>query len=130
MIKKLLLLFILVVWLFSCKKDDENNCGYDALGEGRAVFCSDTVAVGDTIFVTLVWENTIPCQNEFGFMEIINGNERTIALRTRIDACNCDNSDSGVTYRTYKFIAPTVGIQIIKTYKKANFYEIDTVVVL
>lgn len=127
--KKPLYFALLILSLHSCKKDNENNCSYNSFGEGRYVFCPDTVAVGDTITVTFMWENTIDCQKELGFTDTINGNIRTIALETQIDNCNCDNSEAGVSYQNYAFIAPHTGIQIIKTYKKPGVYETDTVIV-
>ena len=128
--KYYLLIFTIII---SCKKDKTETkptgCAYDSFGEGRFVFAPDSVKVDSAIIIGQLFENHTACQISNGYSVQVNGNFREIKLKTIIDTCNCDNSQTGDTYRDYSFSSSSVGIQIVRTQTKPGSYEQDTIVV-
>jgi len=131
---RLLICLMLTAAFTSCTKDKINtpaDCAYSTTGEGRYSFVNppDSAMVDSLITVTLLWENNTPCQLFQGFNAQISGNSRKIVILTKVDTCNCNNSDFGASLRSYIFSVPYPGIQIVRIETQPLVFQTDTIVV-
>lgn len=132
--KNVLILFLLSVIFYSCKKEtiehpQNNTCPLLKAGNARYMFSPDSVALNSNISITFVYENGIPCQKFSDFLSNTSNSTTTVSINTTIDTCNCVTNYSP-TFLEFSYMAPsTPGHSIIQLTYLNLVQHADTIIV-
>lgn len=108
-----IVLIFSVLFLFSCKKQIDKNCFFDAIAPVISVEGSKTALVNEEIDLTITYK----CQNgngHFGNLEETNlGNTTQISVIAKYEGCN-QTDELPVLKTSYKFKKSQAGTYELK----------------
>lgn len=108
----LILSFLLLV-IFSCSKEPENNCIENRIAYVSSINYPSTATVNENISIEVSFGVNNGCGNFGKFIETQNGNTKTIEVEARYEGCVC-TLDAPTRKSNYVFKTQNSGNYIFK----------------
>lgn len=122
------LTLIIVVLLFACNKEKNNDC----ISYNQAPINSVTVPASGQVNQNIPITISFGCYNgcgQFGSIEETNqGNTKEIKIIAKYEGCIC-TQDAPVRQTTYNFNSTTSGTFILKFLQNNNSFIVDTIII-
>jgi len=111
--KPKLIISLLLFVVFSCSKEQENNCVENKIEYVSSINSPSTGTVYENINIEVSFGVNNGCGNFGKFIETQNGNTKTIEVEARYEGCVC-TMDAPTRKTNYVFKTQTSGNYILK----------------
>jgi hypothetical protein len=111
--KPKLIISLLLFVVFSCSKEQENNCVENKIEYVSSINSPSTGTVNENINIEVSFGVNNGCGNFGKFIETQNGNTKTIEVEARYEGCVC-TMDAPTRKTNYVFKTQTSGNYILK----------------
>lgn len=111
--KPRLILSLLLIVIFSCSKEPENNCVENRIAYATSINSPSTGTVNENISIEVSFGVNNGCGNFGKFIETQNGNTKTIEVEARYEGCVC-TMDAPTRKTNYVFKTQNSGNYVLK----------------
>lgn len=111
--KPKLIPILLLLLIFSCSKEQENNCIENRIAYASSINSPSTGTINENINIEVSFGVNNGCGNFGKFIETQNGNMKTIEVEARYEGCIC-TMDAPTRKTNYVFKTQNSGNYILK----------------